>query len=440
MAPAQGGQGRHPLHGHRGARLLVLGHNFGHGQRFQLELDIGAHRPGQRVHDHVGDSALLGSDPDAPGHRLDGEVEGVGRHAAGMAVLVPGVVVGRRDGRSRQNVVELVEQYGLPGLGQLGRGVGRAPEMGGHAAPALGGQQQVLGATVPALDPRVSRVAAHRMVLEISHVRGQVGAAGHGVEVAARARRLQAQAVVGGIKAADTVEVGPRRTATVVAHAIEDHKLFFVGRHPFQGVPEERLQIALPTTLVVVRDAVREHARTVGRSPPERFCGQGLFLRRGAQEHVRADPRLGEQLGQCGGVAERVDVAADRRHGSEAVGEEALGVKCLANEGLAVGQVAVRFDPPAAHDDEAALGDAAGNVLEQLGVDGLDPFEVGDGITGENKLRVLVHAVEGRTERGPYLVQALLPLPEPHRVDMGVADHVDEAFSASCGHRFPLPR
>jgi hypothetical protein len=77
-------------------------------------------------------------------------------------------------------------------------------------------------------------------------------------------------------------------------------------------------------------------------------------------------------------MAERVDVAADRRHGPKAVGEEALSVKRLAGEGLAVGQVAVRLDPPAAHDDEAALGDAAGNSLEQLGVDGLDPFEIGD--------------------------------------------------------------
>ena len=139
-------------------------------------------------------------------------------------------------------------------------------------------------------------------------------------------------------------------------------------------------------------------------------------------------------------MAEGVDVAADRRHGSETVGQEALGIERLADEGLTMRQVAVRLDPPAAHDDEAALGDAAGNALEQLGVDGLDPLEVSDGITSENEVLVLLHAVESRAKCGPHLVQAFLPLPEPHRVDMGVADHVNEAFSASFGHRFAAPR
>ena len=43
---------------------------------------------------------------------------------------------------------------------------------------------------------------------------------------------------------------------------------------------------------------------------------------------------------------------------------------------------------------------------------------------GEDEVRVLVHAVERGPERGPRLLVALLPLPQPHRVDVRVADHV----------------
>ena len=100
-----------------------------------------------------------------------------------------------------------------------------------------------------------------------------------------------------------------------------------------------------------------------------------------------------------------------------------------------MGQVAVRLDPPATHDDEAALGDAAGDALEQLGVDPFDPFEVGNRITGEDEIVVLLHAVESGAERRPHLVQALLPLPEPHRVDVGVPDHVQQAFACGLAHR-----
>ena len=99
-------------------------------------------------------------------------------------------------------------------------------------------------------------------------------------------------------------------------------------------------------------------------------------------------------------------------------------------------QVTVRLDPPTAHDDEASLGNATGNTLEQLGVDAFNPFEVGDRVTGENEVVVLLHAVEGRAESGAHLVKAFLPLPEPHGVNMGVADHVQEAFASSLGHRF----
>ena len=240
------------------------------------------------------------------------------RHGAGVAVLVTRVLIGRGDSRPGQNVVELVEQYELPGLRQFGRGVGGAIEPRRHGAPALGGEQQVLSAAVPALHPRVGRIAADGVVLKVADVRGEVKPARHGVEVAPRARELQAQAVVSGVQALDAVEVLTCGTAAVVAYPVEDHELLFVSWRPFQGALEGGVE-RIAGALIAVRDTVSEYSRAVGRGPPEHFCGQRFLLRRGAKEHVGVHPCLGEQLGKGGGMAERVEVAADRRQAAEAV-------------------------------------------------------------------------------------------------------------------------
>ena len=188
MASAQGGQRTHPLDRHLSAGLLVDGVDVGGRRAFQLELDLGAHGPWQRVHDHVRYGARLGRDPDAAAHGLYGEVEGVGRYGAGIPELVAGVLIGRGDRRPGQDVVELVEQYELPGLGQLGPRVGGAAQTRRYGAPALGREQQVLGPAVPTLDPRVGRIATDGVVLKVADVGREVGPARHGVEVATRAR------------------------------------------------------------------------------------------------------------------------------------------------------------------------------------------------------------------------------------------------------------
>ena len=67
MAAAQGGERAYPLDGHGRAGLLVSGDDVGRRRALQLELDLGAHGPGQRVDDHERYGARLGRDPDAHG-------------------------------------------------------------------------------------------------------------------------------------------------------------------------------------------------------------------------------------------------------------------------------------------------------------------------------------------------------------------------------------
>lgn len=74
-------------------------------------------------------------------------------------------------------------------------------------------------------------------------------------------------------------------------------------------------------------------------------------------------------------------------------------------------EVAIRFDPPAAHDDETALFYASSDPGKQLRVDAFDPLQVGDGIGGEHEVVVLVHPLERGAEGRLDLLQAFLPLP-----------------------------
>ena len=143
VAPAQGGQRRYPLDGQQGRRSARRSATTSAVDAASSSNSTSARTgQGNGFTITIGNVPSSGCDPDAPGNRLHGEVEGLGGHGAGVAVLVPGVLVGRGDGRPGQDVVELVEQYELPGLGQLGRGVGRAAQVCGYGGPALGRQQR----------------------------------------------------------------------------------------------------------------------------------------------------------------------------------------------------------------------------------------------------------------------------------------------------------
>src|SRR5205814_1565736 len=108
----------------------------------------------------------------------------------------------------------------------------------------------------------------------------------------------------------------------------------------------------------------------------------------------------------------------------------ALAVQRLAHERLAAGHVAVRLDPPAADHLEAARLHVRPDAREQLRIALLDPREEERRVAREDVLGEPVEPVDRRLEGRAHLLVALRPLPQPHRVDVGVADHV---------HRLQLP-
>ena len=133
-----------------------------------LDLDVCAQRPGVRVEDDDGTHLLLRLDRDLPRDRLHGRVERARGDRGGVAELVACVLVRGLDRRAGERVVKLVEEHELPGLRQLAERIRPRAERVRDRAPLLRPLEQVLRPPVPALDPRVRRVAAGRVVLELA--------------------------------------------------------------------------------------------------------------------------------------------------------------------------------------------------------------------------------------------------------------------------------
>ena len=139
-------------------------------------------------------------------------------------------------------------------------------------------------------------------------------------------------------------------------------------------------------------------------------------------------------------MAEAVDVVADGRADAEAVAEVALAVDDLAVQAGGGRQVQVGLDELAAGDVPLAALDQRADAGEEVGTEPLD-LGVEPGLAaGEDEVGILVAAVGHGGGGRQRLVGARLPGPEPHRVDVGVGDHVDAHGPLSPSPRRPSAR
>ena len=262
---------RHPAapRGHRRVRLRGLeGHRraglideaIGRLQPAKLKLDDGPKRPGVRVEHEDRECPGLGGHIHQAAERLDGEVLGACRDRGRLPELVARVVVRRFDGRAAERVVELVEEDLLPCPCELGSRIGESGNSLRDRRPRLGGCEDVLGAPVPALDPRVRGVAAHRVVLELHADHGQLRARlADGLEEPGGSAVAEPRHGPDAIEAADAVEVLAGRATAVVADPVEGHHL-----GPAVGQLGDRLVEVIAEVLawcaVLMRQTEGEHA------------------------------------------------------------------------------------------------------------------------------------------------------------------------------------
>ena len=196
-----------------------------------------------------------------------------------FAVTMSRVVVRRGQARSREDVVELVEEDLLPRASELAGGVGAAERPRRERAPALRREQPALRQAVRALDLGVRRVAARCVILEVVHQRGEdlgVLRDGGGERVdRAEARVRLRRILVERTQAGDGL---PARTSAVVADAITQDGVR-QSELPclLRGLAYEIAEIVLPGSVVPREDG--SPARGCRRVPATRRTARATSSR-----------------------------------------------------------------------------------------------------------------------------------------------------------------
>ena len=124
-------------------------------------------------------------------------------------------------------------------------------------------------------------------------------------------------------------------------------------------------------------------------------------------------------------MAEAVHIVARHRHLPEFFQEIALAVQPLAHERFSGGDVAVRLYPPAAYQFPSAFFYPLSDLLEHGRIVLLNPLVKSGAAAGENEFIVLLHPVQGGAEGCLGFLEALLPVPQPDRIQMRISDHVE---------------
>jgi hypothetical protein len=344
----------------------------------------------------------------------------------GAALEVADRLHGGRDRRAGEDVVELAEEEILPGGVQaLERPapLGRVLDEPVHGP--LGARQPELATALAALDVLHHAVTAREGVLQLRlDDRQRLRALARGREE----RRRRGEAQLGAVHAGmleDPLDVRPRRPPAVVAHAVEAHGMAEPGIHRGQRRAHLLAEVLRPRH-IARDDAEGEHLRAAAAAPAEGGRGERDAVGVRAMEHVRVAALLGQQVGQRGGMPEGVHVVGHGRREPEAVHEVAPTVPELAAPALRRREVRVGLDDHRAGDVPLPAAHELVHPRGELGVQPRDPPVQPRLTAGEDELRVLVAAIGGGAEGRERFVDAGRPAPQPDRVDVGVADHVQD--------------
>ena len=181
---------------------------------------------------------------------------------------------------------------------------------------------------------------------------------------------------------------------------------------------------------VVPRERPRGHdLRTVVPHPHELVPRIGRLGRGGTAEHVGVVAALRQDLHQAPAVPEGIEVDRRGRLDAELRAEVAPPGQNLAHEGLARRHVAVRLQEPAPHDVPLALAHQPLDPREQRRLVLLHPLVEDRLVVVEDEAVELLAQVGRRAEGGDRLGGALLPLPQPDGIEMGLAHEMDDGLA-----------
>ena len=285
---------------------------------------------------------------------------------AGAAFFVDAVDRGAGD-----DVVELAHQQVAPEAEHFLGGIGGTRLRGGGGAEHFGGTHGFLGAAVAEFLARLRCVgAAVEFEVELAdpgvETETLFGNAGHRLLGKAEG---DARATVEGGAAQTALDVLLLGTAAAIADAAEGDSFVDDAGFAVVGFVAVELFREEERVVGVLRREVGEDLRAVDAFPDEGVVREFVVAVPGellGQEEV--EPADAQNLRKLAGVAEDIREPERARHDAEFVAEEVHAVEELADEGFAVGQVAVGFHPHAALDFPFALGDGVAHLFEEGGI------------------------------------------------------------------------
>ena len=341
-----------------------------------------------------------------------------------VAEVLDGVFLHRLDTAARQRVMEFAHaqiQRRLPHV------LGGILQPAGHhcvAEHALGHAQQALQLPVQLLDARLRGVAAHGEGIQGRRdLREALPLLREGREEFLGRRMAQSTLGQARLQRVQIGDVLAARAAAMVAHAPGNQAESRVG---MRVQPCLRLFRRAAQGRIVARvDAMSHDLAAVEAHPEEVAPRQRHFSSVGSHEQIGIKARLLQQLHQSAAVAEGIEV---HRRG---VGHAEFFLKIrpaqlhLPDDGLARGHVAVGLKIPSAHDAPLPGAHQPANAGEQLRLVFLNPAIEQRLVVAEHEVVEFLAEVRRGAERGNRRRRALLPLPLPDGIDMGVADQMN---------------
>ena len=347
------------------------------------------------------------------------------------------------DARARDDVVELVEADGLPGILVIGNWILVISDKRGIGGDELCVVQEEFALAVGAFVAGLRGVGA-AVVFEVQLAVPD----GHHLVVAERRDGFEELPDAGlfdlrqggeVLHGFDVFEHLARGAAAAVAEAV-GHQQVILQFLLLEVLPRaERLGdvghrvvgAGEGTAHFLDRAEVRQDLRAVDALPEEGIEGQAVVLAPADLDgHEIAQARLLDQLRQRPGIAEDIGQPQHGRFGvlAKVFAEETAPEQELAREGFRAAQVAVRFDPHATHRLPTPFFDLLLDGFEQRGLILFHELiqlrlALREVIIGE-----LLHQAQGGVEGALRFAAGLADCPQPGHIDVGMACGVDDGI------------
>ena len=170
----------------------------------------------------------------------------------------------------------------------------------------------------------------------------------------------------------------PRRTAAVIANAVEDHHAvpLFVYQL-FREVARSVYSFCITRTVSArIRDMESRYLSAVKALPHEHIGYLGIFMSTVAHHDICGHTAVFYNLRKHSAVAERIHVVCGFTYPAEFFVVIELRIERLTGKALRRGHIAVRLNPPAVDGHPAPLFDPLSYLLKHIGVDFFDPLIV----------------------------------------------------------------